>query len=420
MGKGILWIGFSIQIVCGLIWMCFHFAQRQVFAPVSGGLYPVLMRVFDGLPQALYLLQLALACGAGYLFLKPIAPAARPGRIWCVLALLTTPVAMQCHLALLPDSFAGSLFLLELYVCRNALNAGEGVLRELAKAGVCWILLAGLLPEYGWLGALPLSFVLLFGLLGKRIALRRFAQGVILAAVLGGLIGAGRSLWEEENARPFWFSAASRFAWPTLWEDAPYWSEGLRAATGDVLWEAAGSPYRMETLLRPAVENERDDKTVRAYYREMVQTACGRHLPQIAKQIVWDALTYAAPLSVLRLQLSGRGYASCSGANYEQMFLHRPLLAKGYVSYSCWWFFVSLAVSALSVVCALAGGERPCGRKNGWFWLVVLLSLVSLAAFYTLRGAGAADYKKTIAAAQMWVILALYGMRSKPYDEKAA
>ncbi len=287
MGKGILWIGFSVQIACGLIWMCLHLAQRQVFAPVETGFYPLLVRLFGRAPQALYLMQLALACAAVYLSLRrPLASLGKLQKIWCVLAVLTVPVAMQCHLALLPDSFAGSLFLLELYFCQQKSDNGRALeLLSLAKAGVCWVLLAGLMGEYVWLGALPPVLSLLFRLPDVRGQFRRFVYGVILTAAFGGLIAGSSSLaGRQEDPRPFWFSMASRFAWPTLWDDASYWSDGLRATTADVLWEAAGSPYNMENLLRPAVENGRDGEAVRALYREMVQVASRRHLPQIAKQ----------------------------------------------------------------------------------------------------------------------------------------
>ena len=37
--KGILCIGFSIQIVFGIVWMCFNFAHLQAFQQDSGILY---------------------------------------------------------------------------------------------------------------------------------------------------------------------------------------------------------------------------------------------------------------------------------------------------------------------------------------------------------------------------------------------
>ncbi len=123
---------------------------------------------------------------------------------------------------------------------------------------------------------------------------------------------------------------------------------------------------------------------------------------------------------MLQLQLSGRGYDADSGANYEQMLIRHPLLAKQYVSYSCWWFFVSLAVSVLMFVCRLVQGEGKNRKKVLRLCLAPFLSLGGLMVFYTLRGAGIADYKQTIVFAEIWVILALYGMRSEPLYEGTA
>ena len=156
--KSMLFIGFSIQIIFGLVWMCFNFTHVQEFGVPEGILYPLLLRIFGSVPQILYLLQLCLAWFCTRELIKPIVRLRTIWQNWYVLVLLTLPFSMQCHLALLPYSFVCSLLFLEVSFCRNAMAAEQGIsCMELTKGAACWLILALLLPEYKWLGGIPLA-----------------------------------------------------------------------------------------------------------------------------------------------------------------------------------------------------------------------------------------------------------------------
>ena len=401
--------------------MCFNFTDVQKFAQVEAGIYPLLVRSFGAVPQILYFLQLAAAGAADYLLIRRICPVGRFWNVWYVLALLTLPMAMQCHLALLPYSFVSSLFLLELCFCGEAMVEVKGLrVVELTKAGVCFLALAMLLPEYRWLGIIPLLLTVLVRLLSFRKNVRQLAYCVVIVVAFAGMIAGLGSLTEsgEKTTTSFWFSMAGRMAWPTLWDDADKWSDDLRSITKEVLWDAIDSPGNMERMLQPAVESAVGTGQAQGYYREMTVLAWRLHRPQIAKQLVWDVLTYAVPQAVLQAQLTGRGYDSYSGRNYEIMFMRHPLLTKYYVGYSCWWFGVSLAVTVF-----LAGArltlEKDFFRKGiSAFLAVMLFSMGSVVFFYTMRGAGIADYKCTVAVAVFWMILSFYCMAGKPVFRK--
>lgn len=68
--KGILFTGFSIQTVMGIVWMCFNFIHLQDFGEPEGILYPVLRNASGGAYPLLYLVQLCAAFFAAHFFCK--------------------------------------------------------------------------------------------------------------------------------------------------------------------------------------------------------------------------------------------------------------------------------------------------------------------------------------------------------------
>ena len=410
--RSFLFIGFSIRILLGLTWLCMNFMEVQRFAPAEGLLYSLLLQVFGRIPQILYLLQLSTACASVYLLIRPFG---RPGlfwRVWYVLAFLTLPMALQCHLTLLPYSFVSSLIIFELGFCRGIFDSeGNISMAELARTAACWLGLALLLPEYGWLGMIPPVLTILLHLKDLRKHIRQLAYCIILIAAFGGMIAGLHSLslpeGREESGRTFWFCIASRTAWPRLWEDHAQWSDNLRALGDDLIWETSNSPDNMERIFKPALEEAVGEEQAQEYYREIAKIAWRLNKEQIVKQIGWDLLTYAAPSSVLQLQLSGKAYAFVSGINYDIMGMNSPWLTKYYVAYSCWWFFVALGAAMLLALTGYMAGEWHFSLKKLVFPVVAVIWLVILVCFYTMQGAGLADYKYTIAVASMWTLLVL-------------
>ena len=412
--KGILFIGFSVQIALGLVWMCMNFIEVQHFGQPQGFLYPLLLRVLGRVPWILYLLQLGLAGFSAYMLLKPVFPAGRLWRVWFVSALMTMPMAMQCHLALLPYSFVSSLLMLELSCLREA-SSGEREfgLQAFAGAGVCWVGLTLLLPEYGWLGLLPPAFTLLLRLPSLGRSLRRLVYSVLLLAAFGGIVAGIGNLTEEEKEyeRTFWFSMASRMTWPTVWEDSSGWSqELLELLPWEMRWEISYTPGNMERILQPTLETAVGKEKAQEYYREMaVRSFCLRKT-RIVRQIGADAVIYAAPQAVLQKQLKGRGYNSYSGRNYEIMAMEHPVLTKRYVNYSCWWFMVALGITVLFLAALKAAGRKLFQKGIVSLLAAYIVPLGGILAYYVMLGSGIADYKCTLTASTMWTVLALFCM----------
>lgn len=408
--RAVLFIGFSIRIVLGLVWMVSHFVETQEFAQVSSGIYPLFARAVGLVPQVLYVLQLGAAFGAGWQLLKAFGVSDRLWRTWGASVLLTFPMAMQCHLALLPYSFVSSLVLLELGFCAQTMTENRLLsLTKLTKAGCCMLGLALLLPEYVWLGAIPLVFTVLLKLKAMWTQPKRLLYSCLLVAAFCGMLGGIGSLVHKGDSasRNLWFSIASRTAWPTFWVDSSGWSEGLYEAVGESAWEISIRPGDMEQILRPLLESKVGAEQAEEYYREMAVTAWERHKSRIFRQVFWDALIYGAPEAVLQMQLSGIGYDSLSGRNYEMMAMRHPIMTKFYVSYSSWWFWLSLGIAVLLLPVRFMAGDKLFLRRYLAFGTVAALWMAAIVLYYTMQGAGIADYKCTLAAGQLWYILVL-------------
>ncbi len=262
-------IGFSIQIVLGLLWMFCNFTGFQQFGDsilyeelsksllcdeYVGILYPVL--VFLAREAAgpfsipyyclLYLLQLLVALYAAHAFLRETGMS-RLWNLWGSLTMLTSPMAMQCHLAVLPESLVSSCLLLEFVWLWRGM-AQEGVLqgKDLAKAAPVWLAAALLKPDYLYLGAVPMTLVLLYGVvLGGKRGLRQAGYGLLTLVICGGfLVGIG-ALTTEEGAlgrvhRSVEASLFSRFSWSTLNDTYEMWPEEMKACVNrEMVWEAS-------------------------------------------------------------------------------------------------------------------------------------------------------------------------------------
>lgn len=362
--KGMLFIGFSIQIVLGICWMCCNFGQAQGFGEADSVLYGGLVNILGERREIVYALQLTVAFFAGVLFLQSLRPVGAGLAVWRGLALLTVPFAMQCHLSLQPYSLMGSCFLLLLLAVLKAKISGKRVWAFLLAAAVC--------------GALHV------GLSGAADPDRLTAPGHSLAG-----------------------AAASRFAWPTLWNDLVAYGEELRDILEPVAWEASLSPDNI-SLAQERLESQVGKQAAEEYYLQMARTGWERHGSMVLRQIGWDALGYAATSAVFPLQMEGRAYDSYSGRNYEVMRESAPRLTGAYVDYGCWWFLWMLALSALLLLFRRIDDIMAVGCRGSRGKAIVscagicILASGILVAALTMRGAGRMDYRETIAVNALW------------------
>lgn len=381
--KGILFIGFSIQIILGIVWMCCNFAHVQDFPVPDTTLYGGLFRLLGGCAPLMYLLQLAAAFCGGYFFIQSVAPVGKWTAVWRTLALLTFPFAMQCHLAVQPHSLAGTLFLM------------------------------------------VLAFIVR-GFKGKR----HWWLGILCAVLLIGITGVadGDSREDLEN-KGLLGILAGRMSWTTLVNDLPFWSDELQEIAADVSAEAGMYPDNMDILLN-AIQNAVGKEKAREYYKEIIESGWERRRSTIVREMCWDVLGYTFTPIGVGLMLDGEAYYdSYTGRNYENMRSAFPLLTRHYVDYVGWWFAVALVLGVAGSVVLLVqwrltktgaesmGTKELRSEKKMWHKnILAVVVCVGLALIWvtalTLRGAGVMDYKWTIAVNQLWIVWELLVMES--------
>lgn len=430
----ILFIGVSVQILLGLLWMWVSFDNVQSFGETvgylevsesllwdeyTGILYPLLLRLIRslaGIPwePVLCLLQLCAAFWAGYCFVGAAGVQKPLWKVWGSLALAAFPMSMQCHMAILPDSLAYSCFLMMLAgVVGTVRTSAKGCdARRLAWIYLCWLLAALFLPEYLYFGAVPTACFLIWEIRkqrksGDRGSLRRLGSHFLIAAVFLGLILSVNALTQVEGSRgkvhasweAAWFR---RTAWTSLAPYYPHWPQEVKDALSDEeLGMAINAPEKMKTLLQPRVEQALGEEAAREWFGEFAALAYGKNYPNIHSEMLTDAAAYLFPPVAAQMFLEGRGYASYCCRNYEIMREAHPRLTAYYMSYSAWWFTNGVVLAALAAL--LCCGEKT-GQKPAVFPIFIcVVTAGGMIAWYTLQEAGLWDYKKALLVGGLWM-----------------
>ena len=453
----IIFIGMSIQIVLGIVWMCGNFLYFQDFGEsafyvsvsknficdeYTGILYPVVLLLARGIGRlfgvpyycVIYAVQLLGAWYGACRLLGRLKKTGRALRLWGGLGILTLPMAMQCHLAVLPYSLASSFFLLEISSSlRIILEERCGGLKQMAKIASFWLLCVLLMPEYLYLGAAPVVFVLLCELArtlkecgtlskcGKNSssageAFGRLGAMGLAAAVFLGIILGMNSLTQVEGyygktLRSPEASLVSRFAWSSLMDNYDSWpGEVQEALDWGKLQESAFYPDNMARVFGPLVEEALGEEEAREFFLAAAKQAWKQNREGILHEIIWDAAAYTVSPVAFQMQLTGRGYDAYTSRNYEIMRHNTPVLARIYMDYGCWWFAAGLGISAvLQLLCIFRDRSIVC-RKNVLACVLILCSLSGMILWYTMQGAGIMDYKNTIAVNCFWTVWSLLVM----------
>lgn len=414
----VLFIGFSVQIVLGFLWMVCNF-------------------------HLLYFMQLVVAFFAAYRLLCAITNTGKIYRVWGSLALITFPLAMHCHMLGGPNSLSASCLLLEsAYATELLKGRRENKYREFALVLYFWLLATLIQREYLYFGAIPVGIVCIYMVCihrgkpirgtsnqeeqecngnqsseGKRkkigyyVAITAACVGLMLTGL--GLLPAGNT--NNDMHRSVCFSLASRFAWPRIAEDYAFWPEEVRMhLTEQDARQADLSPKNMESVLGSTLEDALGEKEAKKVYAKMARGAWQRHRGDILHDTAWDILGYTFSPIVLQRQLTGKVYASYSGRNYDSMRAEAPLLTKYYLDYSCWWFVTGLLFTVVlslleAVNCMVSHRNIPKANRTkvpdkgvAASRCMYLFVAGMMVIWYTMRGAGMMDYKNTITVGILW------------------
>ena len=432
--KRILFIGISIQTIMGMVWICCNYSNIPQFGEsffymqlsrtlhcdeYTGILYPFFLWIVRNNHYVVYMLQLTAAYAAANRFLSVFSQMKRGRKIWACLAFLTMPVVMQCHAAVLPCSFAGSLLLLELALLIEAVRDTEKrTLKRLTELSLCWLTLALLLPEYLYLGAIPVLLFCPYGFRRWRKQRGRKAYGLLLIAIFLGMILSVNSLTQTEGAygkvrKTPLITLTQRISWPSLLADFEGWQEQVPYYSDEyTVRQSAMYADAMDRVFFAFMENAVkehiiSDKQVQEYYKILIKDAWEMHRSVILRQIAWDIVGYGASPAMLQNFLSGNGYDSYSGRNYEIFLEYTPKLSKLYMDYGSWWFTVMLPLTVILHILLLSCGTLEMKKTTVNWVFCCLLTAGIMVLWYTMRGAGMLDYKNTILIDELWTACAV-------------
>lgn len=437
-----LFIGISVQIVLGICWMIRAFgifpefgdsylwlraADTLVCDDYMGIGYPLFLMLAKGIesissipyPFFVYMVQILFAFYSGVVFLRSCGMTKKVWLVWGSLGLLTCPFALQCHVAVLPNSPGFSFLLLELSVLMGILRQdadGDPVkfpLRQMFTAGVWWALGTVFVVENLWLGLVPLAVVWVLHLIrGRQLGKQRVLGELVLLAAVAGILFTAVSLWQTpgsygkaENT----VSAAMmrRFTWSHMRVEREYdtWPEELRSLYS---WEEIQQSGRyagtMPTDLQKKAEEALGVSGAQQLFRKYAVYHLKAYFSDNIHQIAWDMAGYVMPPVMLQLLLNGRGYDSFSARNVDLMMTGALQLTNFLLKYSSVWFLLGSIVALLG---ALTGKKRIR-------WEVVCMcgiTALGMAVWYTMQDAGCWDYKNGLLPGMLWLV----GMISVAY-----
>jgi hypothetical protein len=384
---GVIFIGFGIQIVLGILWMCNAFI----------GL---------GIGEGIVCVGELLFFGGAVLFLTRCIRAGRlSGDIALTLAVVTFPMVLQSLMEVDSRVWTGAMLLFEVGC---VLRAGRDFQkRRFLLWALCFWLAAGLLRrEYLYIGAVPMLLLVVSHFLAVR-KMRKSAEKVrgryrsawnhlLLVLAAGGIIaGVGSFYREPVNLA---VHAASRLAWTELTDNYEHMPYKKRIMIYDgTLRESSYEADGIAQILYPSLEKNRGSEEAESLLWKLSATAWETRKGQIVKEIAWDMAGYLLPPEVLQLQLQGRAYESYAGMNYRQILMPAPRLGKIYMDYSCWWFGIALV---LRVLLWLLEERRAAMREC----VVIVFTGLFMALLYTMNGAGRMDYKNTLFILCAWLV----------------
>lgn len=437
----VLVIGFGVQIALGVFWACLQFPYFQEFGEsyfllkvqaslvcdeYMGILYPLLIKgalaIASIIPIpyycCLYALQLAVAVLSARYFLGAF-PAIREKNAlfgwFSALAMMSFPMAMQCHVAVLPHSLAASAFMLQLGIAIRASFTKDLPSKRITLIGILWLVEILLLPEYRLFGGILLTACAIWEIFQTRQTKTGLAGMMAVVIVTAAMLGIVPQIWHftvtegaygrmRDTAEA---AAMRRFAWDDFGELYGYWPEELKEAlTQEDIAICNKYPEKKLWILGEKVDGVYGKEKAREIYAAVAKAGKQVRMKRNLKEILKDGIGYAfAPLAQLSL-MEGKGGSGYSASNYEIMRMKNPRLTSLYVRYSDWFFVGALFISLLllgAVSAGMDGKERFALLKKGLGYLCLGGLFMCV---YVTRGGGILDQKNGLPVTMLWAAFA--------------
>ena len=425
-----IWMG--LQIVLGLVWAFCNLGELPRFVECqevltmsdslvvdeyTGYLYPLLIRGISMLVSGisisawtvLYILQLIVAYVAYDYFLRKVI-FRKSGVRWrfrkklpiYAMFLLTIPMVLQVHMAVLPYSLASSLLLLLVAKVPDFWNVDYRMpTRDWVGMLLLWILSSQICVEYAWFGGLALGI----GVLGSFRVRKENAWKSLIIVVIGvlsinllnmtlqtpGSMGKIQKSWQS--------SMMTRVLWPNYGRFSYFWTEEIRQSWDDnALRELSTHPENVIYEFGPDIEEMYGREEANFIYFEMAKRAFQLDTKNILVGILKDGGAYLCPPVSVYMQLQGIG-TSYTGWNYGRMKDYSPQLTGCYVDCALFaWLYVGLAGLMLWIFCTFPKEWKSKEEKVERSRMLLYGASISLSVNlgYVIMSGNMQDYKKVI------------------------
>ena len=351
-----------------------------------------------------------------------------------MLSILTLPMAMQCHLAVLPVSLASSLLLFQggIYLQSRQTPFMKPIL-TLTKLGIVGLIAGLLLPEYRLFGMILPLFHAIGEILKADVVTRgttrqtpdddamqadspvteaafagRGRKILQIALVTAAFMGVSSLLTELFTVQGAYgrmqntveAAAFRRFAWDDFGEFYSEWPQELRdALTQEEIQIGNSYPIEKEMVLGEKVDAVYGREEARKIYGQVQAITARVRFARNCKEILKDFVCHVlAPPTQLML-MEGRGQVTLSGRNLDIMRAHMPKLT---MCYGYAWFTAAGIISALLGLFGFV--KLTADNKKSRIKTSCVFALISIviSLWYTMQGGGIMDYKNSLPVTLLW------------------
>ncbi|MBR6666502.1 MAG: hypothetical protein IKL22_12410 [Lachnospiraceae bacterium] len=433
-----IWMG--IQIALGVIWgICnmnklpvfeesrelLAMSQNLVADDYTGYLYLLLLRgctmVADLLGVSvglfLYPVQLLIAYLCYEYFLHKVVFREQGQRLqarkrmpFYVGFILTIPMVLQVHMAVLPYSLASSLLvaLMAKMISLCVSETGEKK-ADAIQVAVLWILGALICPDYGWLCGFGVAGGVIWYVLAHKHLCGRLLLGALVAILC--IVGSNAFLQtpgSNGKMQKFPESVLLRsVVWPSFVELSFFWPQEVRDNwTTEELMILSMSPERVSEEFGPVMEQKLGVEEARRVYREMIKQTIKMNTRDVITGMGQEAAAYLCPPVSVKVQLQGVG-DSYTGWNYGRMKDYAPQVTKYYVECALSAWIYLLVATGFLCICRIRPGQwQPKGKKVRLYGTLVYAGSMILVVdvWYVLVSGNMQDYLKVPMITALWAM----------------
>lgn len=468
----LLYIGFSVQIVFGIIWMVKNIVYVQMFGEASenltlsellrgdgdtGILYPAIVLLTRALGEItfvpwysyLYIVQLVLAVPAGFCLLREAELFGRKWRryIWGSLVIMTFPMILQIHMAIMVNSIVLSLLMFQAAFCIRAWkclkNNKSGTIDYVyAVSGVAlfWLLLTLTQWIYIFIAAVPVVITVIGVIIvsakktvnakknnvgsAGRYGLRRNILSVLMTLVLflGITLGLDRLTTDYSMSQRATFSVERqmfiRVAWHSRVCYPGLWMYELGSVVGDEVMNATYCHQEnVENLMMPMLEQELGREKALEIYRYGNKIAWTENRNDILHDVLVDTAGYVIPPVITSIYLDKGTSISYIARNYDSFKRNAPVFSKYYIDYSMLWFEAALIIGFAIFILQFFSKANRVDKRVAGAYIVMCVVCLLIAVRNVMLGSCMYDYKEAGSAVVAWFMAIFVTCGNAVFDE---